>query len=457
MSFAVDGLVSGLDTTNLINSLMQLEGIPQTTLKTKVSANQTFITALQGLNAKVASLATLASDAAKPTSLDKHTATTSNTAAVTATASSGAGSASLTIVVRNLAQAQVAVTAAMAAWPEDPPVLTVVGGDGTQTQITATSTSLDDIVTAINGSAAGVTATKVSAEADGYRLQLTSSKTGSAGSFSIYAGAAVDETKNLLTQPGAAVVSVAKNAEVVLWAGSAAEQIVTSATNTFDTLLPDVAITVAKASTDPVTVTVARDSSAAKKVAESLVSSLNTVFAEISVKSTVTTSTTSGVTSVNGGPFTGESAVRSLRQQLLSAATMPVGGRSPSEMGITITRTGTVEFSAEKFAAALASDPDKVQAALSELAGRVAAAAADASNKTDGQLTLRIASEESANKRLSTQVLEWDDRLSTRRATLERTYAALEVQLSNLNAQASYVASQLAGLPSSSSSNGRNN
>jgi flagellar hook-associated protein 2 len=457
MSFAVDGLISGLDTTGLINSLMQLEGIPQATLKTKVSANQTFITALQGLNAKAATLATLATDAAKPTSLDKHTATTSNSAAATATASAGAGPSSLTMVVRSLAQAQVAVTAAMAAWPEDPPVLTVVGGDGTQTQITAASTSLDDIVTAINGSAAGVTATKVSAGADGFRLQLTSSKTGSTGSFSIYAGAAVDETKNLLTQPGAAVVTAAQNAEVVLWAGSAAEQVVTSTTNTFDALLPNVAITVAKASTDPVTVTVSRDSAAASKIAEALVGSLNTVFAEISVKSVVTTSTTGGVTSVNGGPFTGESAVRSVRQQLLAAATMPVGGRSPSEMGISITRTGTVEFDATKFAAALASDPDRVQAALSELAGRVAAAATDASDKVDGQLTLRIASEESVNKRLNTQVLEWDDRLASRRAALERTYAALEVQLSNLNAQASYVASQLAGLPTPSSSNGSNN
>ena len=451
MSFAVDGLVSGLDTTSLINSLMQLEAIPQQTLKTKVSATQSFISALQGLNTKVASLATLTKEAAKPTSLDVHAATTSDANIATATASAGTGPSSISMVVRNLAQAQVAVSAAMASWPEDPPVLTVVGSDGTQTQITASSTSLDDIVTAINGSSAGVKATKVGDGAGGYRLQFTSSKTGVAGSFDIYAGNAVDESKNLFTQPGAAVITAAQDAEVELWSGSAAQQTYTSSTNTFTQLLSNVSITVAKASTDPVTITVARDTAAATKLAESLVGALNTVFAEISVKSVVTTSTNDGVTKVNGGPLTGESLTRVINQQLLDAATMPVDGRSPSEMGITITKTGTIEFDAEKFTAALAEDPERVQAALSELAARVETVATRASDKHEGQLSLRIASEESSTRRLNTQILEWDDRLATRRATLERTYAALEVQLNNLNAQSGYLTSQLAGLASSSS------
>ena len=37
----VDGLVSGLDTTSLINSLMQVEAIPQTLLKNKVTDSTT--------------------------------------------------------------------------------------------------------------------------------------------------------------------------------------------------------------------------------------------------------------------------------------------------------------------------------------------------------------------------------------------------------------------------------
>ena len=35
-SMGIDGIVSGLDTTSLINSLMQVEAMPQTLLKQKV-------------------------------------------------------------------------------------------------------------------------------------------------------------------------------------------------------------------------------------------------------------------------------------------------------------------------------------------------------------------------------------------------------------------------------------
>ena len=42
--------------------------------------------------------------------------------------------------------------------------------------------------------------------------------------------------------------------------------------------------------------------------------------------------------------------------------------------------------------------------------------------------------------RLDTQILDWDRRLATREATLKRTYSALEVQLSKLNSQQSYMA-----------------
>ena len=78
---AVDGLVSGLQTTSLINSLMTAESQPQVLLKAKVTSTQSTITALQGLNAQVAALATAATSAKSATSLSLFTATSSSTAA----------------------------------------------------------------------------------------------------------------------------------------------------------------------------------------------------------------------------------------------------------------------------------------------------------------------------------------------------------------------------------------
>src|SRR5690554_7916746 len=105
MALAVDGLSSGLDTTALLNGLMQVEAIPQTLLKRKVSGTQTTINALQQLNSKIASLATLDKETAKPGSLDAFTAKT-DSSSVTATASASAQWASLNFTVAKPAQHQ---------------------------------------------------------------------------------------------------------------------------------------------------------------------------------------------------------------------------------------------------------------------------------------------------------------------------------------------------------------
>ena len=65
MTNAIDGLVSGLNTTSLINSLMTVEAQPQALLKASVAKSQTLISALQGLNGQVAALATLATTTSK--------------------------------------------------------------------------------------------------------------------------------------------------------------------------------------------------------------------------------------------------------------------------------------------------------------------------------------------------------------------------------------------------------
>ncbi|MEO6945010.1 MAG: flagellar filament capping protein FliD, partial [Lacisediminihabitans sp.] len=345
MSTGVDGLVSGLKTTDLINSLISVEAVPQTLLKNKASATASMVTALQSLNSQIASLATLATTSSQPTALQLYTASSSSSA-LTATATTDAGTGSIDLVVGQLAQAQVGVTAAMPSWPTDPAVLTIVSGTGSPIEVVPASSSLDDIVDAINHAGAGVTAMKVAsgsiAGVPQYRLQFSSATTGAAAAFSIYQGAAADisAANDLLAQPGSAVIHAAQDAEVTLWAGTTAAQTITSASNNFAELMPGVSVTVSAVSNDPVTLTIARDTAGASKVASDFVDSLNGVFATIAVKSAVTNSTAAdGTPAVSGGPFTGDSNVRDAKDTLLAAASMPVNGISPSEIGISITKT----------------------------------------------------------------------------------------------------------------------
>ncbi len=404
-SLAIDGLVSGLKTTDLINSLMTIEQVPQTLLKNKLTDTNSFISSLQTINGLVQTLASKATDAAKPTSLDVFTAKSSSTAATVATRDAAAAG-SLSFTIGATATAQVGVTAAMSTWASDAEPITIVGSDGKQTSVTPASGSLDDAVTAINGSAAGVTATKVAAgtATDGtklFRLQLTATKTGAASAFQVYRGTGDQVTAgtatNVLTQTGAAVVTAAKDASVTLWAGTDAAQTVTSATNTFTDLLPGVDVTVSAPSSDPVTVTIGQDTSKAQAVASGLVDALNAITAYYGTNTAVTstTSPTTGTTSTTAGVLTGDATTRDVVQRLTSTMSTPVNGKSPSSIGIVITKDGDFTFDAAAFQKALADDPDGTQAVLSGVATNVGAAATAASDKYTGSITTSITGQQS--------------------------------------------------------------
>ncbi|TYC98373.1 hypothetical protein FQ377_10740 [Arthrobacter echini] len=450
MAFSIDGIASGLKTKELIGQLMQVEARPQAMLKAKASSTQGFITSLQQLNTRLGALTELATKTAKPQALDLFTATSSSDAA-SVTAASTARAGSLDFTVRQLAQAQSSVTGAMTAFSAEASTLTIRAANGTTTEVQTTG-SLDDVVAAVNKAGAGITATKVTAgKVDGvqqYRLQFTATEPGAENGFSVFRGAA-DPSTDLFAEPGAATVRTAQDAELVLWGGSTAEQVVTSSSNTFADLLPGVTVTAAKVSTDPVSITVGADTEGTTKLAKELVDSLQSVLSFVAANTRVTPGATASAAPTSGR-FTGDSAVRGIAQSVLTAATGPVDGRSTAELGINLTRSGTVEFDEKKFAAALAADPDQVKDALTRLSARVADAGKAASDKFDGDLTRRIQSQESSVRSMNDRVASMDLSLDKRRATLERTYAALEVQLSKLQSQGDWLSSQLATIPSRS-------
>ncbi len=459
-NLGIDGLVSGLDTTAIINSLITLEAQPQALLKTQQSTVASRLTALQTLNTSIKNFATSAGDLSSFGAFNLFSATSSQTA-VSATASTSAAPSSLRLGVTSLASAQVSVTASMPAFAGTPPVVTIVGADGVAHEITAASDSMSDLASAIDSAGVGVTATRVAAGTVGgvaqYRLQLSATATGAAGAFTVYRGSAADVTAgtatDLMSEPGSATVATASDAAIVLWQGTPAEQTVTSATNTFGDVLPGVNVTVSALTTSPATLTIARDDSAVTAKVQAFVTSLTAIFSSIAAKSKVTgTSSTDGTTATTAGVFTGDSAVRDAQNRLLSAASLPIDGVSPSTFGLSITRDGTVKFDADKLKAALADDASGTVAKLGDLAERLETAAMSISDPYTGTLTARVTGQQTVADTLTDRIADWDDRLTARRATLQKTYSALETQLAALQAQSSWLTSQLSALGGSSES-----
>jgi flagellar hook-associated protein 2 len=447
------GLSSGLDTSGIITKLMAIESAPQTQLKSRLTTLQTHTTALQSLNTAVASVATTAKSALGANALTSFTSTSSSSA-VTATASSSASAGSVSFTVDRLAAAQTTVTPAMTTWDTATmPSLTfrtgVNGSTPTDTTVTFTSSNLDDVVAAINGKSLGITATKVAAGTDSsgatqYRLQLRSS-TGAANAFAVSPGTSFSSGSTIGT-----TISTAADAQLTLYAGTGAEQPVTSASNTFKNLLTGVDVVVTAASTTAVTVDVAADATAATTSAQALTTGLISLFSGIAASTAITTtsSTTGGTssTSTTGGVFTGDSMVRTVKDMLLAAVSGAVGGKSPSTIGINLTRDGTITFDQSTFEAAMKSDPAGTTAMYQSIATAVSKAANDFSDPLTGSVTAKITSEQGQQSSISSNISDWDTRLATIQQQYTLQFNALETALSNLSAQGNYLTNQIAGL-----------
>lgn len=103
MSSPLDGLASGLSTTDLINQLIQLERAPQARLALKRQKSQTVINAIQGVNAKLSALRDGARNVAAPSFWTSMKATSSAADVAAASAASGSLAGNLSFTVTALA------------------------------------------------------------------------------------------------------------------------------------------------------------------------------------------------------------------------------------------------------------------------------------------------------------------------------------------------------------------
>lgn len=452
----IDGLVSGLDTTKIINSLMDVAAIPKNQITAKITDRTSIITNLQSLNASLQDLSAKAKTAQGADSLGAFTATASSDA-VRVTAGASAAAFTTGVVVDAVAASHAVVTAAAPATGWSGP-FTLVRSDGTTIEIPAGATSAAELAKTINGAKAGVTASVVPAgtAADGTplsRLQLTATATGAKNAFTLQRGTSADVAAgtavDVATESGAAVVTVGSDARIRLFAGTAAEQVLTSADGSF-TIGPDITVTAVKAGVDPVTVQVVPDAKAQSSTAEAFVKQISALLTRIDNGSKATVGAPGKDTTL--GVFTGDSTVRALRGALANAVQAPVDGVSPSTIGISIDQYGALSFDADKFGTAMAADPAGTQAMFSAISARVETATGTYSDKYDGLLTRRITGQQSEVTSLQSQADAWDIRLAQRRATLERTYATLETKLSALQSQSSWLSGQLGTLPQAKSS-----
>jgi flagellar hook-associated protein 2 len=309
-------------------------------------------------------------------------------------------------------------------------------GTAQASQTSLAGASLAEVVNAVNKANLGYTAAAVNT-GNGYRLQLTARETGAGSSFTpdpdIF-GATVFTT-----------LSAGTDAQITI--EGANPYTVSSSTNTFSGLLPGVDVTVNVTTTTAVTVTSERDYNAVTAKMKDMVGKLNDLIGRINK---ATANLPGQERSVLQGSRETRQAADALRQALVT----PVESSSftsAGQVGLELTREGTIKFDEKKFSEALNKDP----AALTKLftdgtaKGTTAAfdrmaAAVDAATKV-GEGYLYTAGE-STDRRIDDygrQIDAYEKRLTLKEASLKRTYANLEVALNSLQKQQTSLASQL--------------
>src|SRR3954453_5935716 len=552
----MSGLASGIDTSTIIQQLMQINTIPQTRLKLQQSAMQSRATALSSLRTELQNLRDKA-DVLRGFTLFNRTQTigSSDSSKITATRVSGAGVGGTQVEVARLANSQqrtyaytpsvsdttldfgggksITVTPGKSiddlvdtinastglpvyaasitdpnnssnkllvlssktpgatgdfslaagnstglvedaskarshgatSWthtfdytadPVNPSTITI---NGTDVAIAANAT-IDDVVQAVNGASAGVTAGK---DSNG-RLLLTSSTAGAAGDFTT--------SSSQLSEYGsgtAGVDSTLNNLNAQYRVDGGAWKYATS--NTVTDAIPGLSLTFKAVTTTPITVTVSSptpDKAAIKAAVHDFVNMYNANMADIKAKLSekpVIGATNS--TDAAKGLFFADSTLQAIRDRMRTAVSSPIGTDPTlnllSQIGISTgatTGSGTVSQDAldgklvvddDKLDDMLDSNPDGVKNLLGATLGKNGFAQAidnvlNPSVQTSGSFDTLINQTNSQISDLTDQIATWDTRLSDMQDRLKQQFNAMELALSQNQTQGQWLAGQIASL-----------
>lgn len=436
-TFSVDGLISGLNTTEVINKLLEIERAPVRKLEARKSEANARLAAWRALNTKLTTLRERAGALARSLTYQAAKATTSDTGVLVASAATGAPSGTYSLTVNRLASTHQVSTDTYA--DKDAQVfgtgtLTVtVNGNVTDVTIADGQNSLSGIASAINASGAGVYAAVVQVDG-GYRLLLTSRTSGAAGAISVDTSGLAGGSE-VLGFPHE--LSPAQDAEVVLGTGPGAVT-VHRPTNTVTDLLPGV--TLALAGTGSVTVTVEQDLEAVKKAVRDFVAAYNDVVDSLSQYGRYDPETK------QRGALQGDGTLQRIQAQLPDAVLRTeVAGQTLkrlSDLGVRVGRDGRLTLDESKLADALQGRFDEARRVL-EASGARLRDVADGLTKVDGPVWLAVDALNGRIRSYDQQITRWEDRVERKRDQLVRMFTELEKSLGQLRSQGDWLAQQI--------------
>lgn len=364
MTFNIDGLVSGFDTSSIIESLLGFQQQQVDTLNGRKAEISTEQSSFKGIEAQLLTLRTSLGQLNRSVNsvFEGRIATSSNEEALTATAGSGAISGSYSMSVDQLAAAHQIASQGFVS--ESDQIATgdisfKVGNRAAQTiSIDSNNNTLEGFVEAVNEQVDDVNASLVFDQATGTnRILLTSRFTGAANTIEVTS--TQDPLTGVLPDFSGPAVQPPLNSIVTLGSGAGAIS-AEYETNTVDGLIDNVTLQLTKADPgNPITIEIDPDTEAAQEAVEGFVENFNQIIDFID-----------NVTRFNpeteeASPLLGNRNATSIKNELLTIVTGTVPESSIGrlgEIGIDLNLQGKLTLDTNKLSEALKGDLEGVDA-----------------------------------------------------------------------------------------------
>ena len=362
--FSIDGLVSGLDTTSIINGLISIQESQIERLNIRKDEILTEQTAFQGIEARLLSLRSAMSQLNRSIGsvFESRQAVSSDDTVLTATASNNAIEGSYSIQVNNLATAhQIAsqgFSSESASITQGSFSLKLGNRPETTITIDSSNDTLTGLVNAINEQSDDISAAIVFDQSTGSdRILLTANETGQSNQITITNNLAADNGNAVRPDFSGPAVQDATNASVQLGSGAGA---ITAEyeSNEIDGLIQGVTLNLVSA--DPgtaISVNVSRDTEGAANAINNFVDEYNSLMSYIEDQTRYLPD------SEIAGPLLGNRSVSQIRNRISGFAINTVAGLDQnlnrlSQIGITIGNTGQLTINNTKLQSALSGDDD---------------------------------------------------------------------------------------------------
>jgi flagellar hook-associated protein 2 len=413
------GLASGVDTASIVDSLMEIESAPITTMENKQTYLEAKKDTYEEFNTLLDDFYTSVTGLNSTNDLNSFEVTSNGPEYFSISTTSLAEAGSYSVEIVSLAQQQKDVSTNYVA---DTGTTSLSGtlqiGDQT---LDYEGVTLSGLVTQINKGAYGVTARMIDdGTGSGYRLMLTAETAG----------------KELeIIGTGSIEMDTATNGHAV--SGTKAHVIVDgvdyySSSNTITNALKGATITLKAVSKDGAD-TVTLDSDAENVISTQLQKMVDAFNAIDTFIDTIEASDSTLARSM-------KSVQRSLRNYLTSSSFLSIGIQSNWE-------TGELTFDTEIFGEAYDEDADAIKVALmgdddnEGIMSRLDDYLTKQLNSTTGFLVTKTNSIDKQVSNLDDKIDSMTARMEKRRATLEAQFSAMETLVSSLNSQGDYLTS----------------